>query len=257
MTDKINIRFKHLRVKLRLHGINIAEDVYHRFHPATKNPGCEICVFCFSSSKITKEHVLPKWVFEKDTESTLISSVNKQTQTYNKVVIPACSNCNNSILAPIEKHIFKIIQDISCKSHDLADLSNLIRWLEILDYKLQVYDCRRKYIKYEKNEYDDFFGILPVAHLRHFKDMNPYKAYDLLRSSQRRITIKKKENFKSLVIFDTLVPHFNFFTQPNEYIFISFPMIKIAAFYFLKKSFSNESDASKEALFIIKKVFQS
>ena len=67
--QKIDSNFTHLRVNLRKHGLVIAKDVFHRFHPATKNPGNEICVFCNSTLKITKEHVLPKWVFEKDVES--------------------------------------------------------------------------------------------------------------------------------------------------------------------------------------------
>ena len=255
--QKIDSNFTHLRVNLRKHGLVIAKDVFHRFHPATKNPGNEICVFCNSTLKITKEHVLPKWVFEKDVESSLISSVNKQTQTYNKAVIPACAICNNSILAPIEKHIYKIVHNLEKHNYDREDLSNLIRWLEILDYKLQVFDCRRLYIKHGKGKYDSTWGILPVGHLRHFIDLNPFKAYDFIRSSQRRITIKKKIVFNSLLIFDTLYAHFNFFTQPNEYIFISFPMQKTAIFYFFREEFETDSEAYEEALYIIEQVSKS
>ena len=256
---KIDLKFKYLRVKLRQYGIEISEDVFKRHHPATIDINDEICVFCNSNSKITKEHVLPKWLFEKNTERSFISSVNKQTQKYNKAVIPTCSLCNNSILAHIENHIIKVIEGLeSCEFYSNDDLSNIIRWLEILDYKLQVYDCRRKYIKYGNSKYDSDWGNLPVAMLRHFIDMNPFKALTYLRNSQRRITVKNKtERSNSLIIFDTAAAHFNFFTQPNEYIFISFPMHKIAFFYLLKKNHEQNKDAEKEALYLMKNVFES
>lgn len=256
MTE-IDSNFKFLRVKLRQFGVEISDDVFKRYHPATIKIKEEICVFCNSTDQITKEHVLPRWVFEKNTENTLISSVNKQTQTYNKAVIPTCALCNNSILAQIENHIIKVIQRLeTCETYNDVDLKNVIRWLQILDYKLQVFDCRRKYIKYGKSEYSSDWGIIPISMMRHFIDMNPFLAYNFLRQSQRRITVKAKtiEN-NSLIIFDTVSPHFNFFTQPNEYIFISFPMNKIAIFLFLKKKFSNSKEATDEAYYIMKNVF--
>ncbi len=132
MTE-IDLKFKYIRVKLRQHGMVICDDVFRRYHPATTNIKEEICVFCNSTSKITKEHVLPKWLFENDIESSMISSVNKQTQTYNKAVIPACAICNNSILAPIEKNIIKAIQGLETSDfYSAEDLCNIIRWLEIL-----------------------------------------------------------------------------------------------------------------------------
>jgi hypothetical protein len=78
-------------------------NVYNRFHPGAYKVGKEICVFCGSSEKLTKEHVFPNGFFEKDTNLGFVSSANKLTQTYNKAVIPCCANCNNSILSEIEK----------------------------------------------------------------------------------------------------------------------------------------------------------
>jgi hypothetical protein len=34
-------------------------NVYNRFHPGAYNVGKEICIFCGSSEKLTKEHVFP------------------------------------------------------------------------------------------------------------------------------------------------------------------------------------------------------
>lgn len=258
MTE-LDLKFKSLRVKLRKSGMDISEDVFKRYHPTTKNAKDEICVFCYSTSKITKEHILPKWMFEKNTEISFISSVNRQTQTYNKAVIPTCSVCNNSILSHIENHIIKVIEGLEAyEIYNNDDLCNIIRWLEILDYKLQVYDCRRKYIKYGNSEYDHDWGTMPVAWLRHLIDLNPFKVLEYLRSSQRRITVKAKTTrISSLVIFDTSKPQFIFFSQPNEYIFVSFPMYKIALFYFLRKKHEHYMEAYNEALYLMHKVFES
>jgi len=255
----INLNFKSLRVNFRKHGIEISENVFHRFHPATLNIGDEICVFCKSTFNLTKEHVFPKWLFEKNTNIRFISSVNRQSQTYNKAVIPTCSDCNNDTLAEIEKHIIKILDVLDSNPKIFTDeLEDIIRWLEILDYKTQVYDCRRKYIKYDDSEYDPFWGILPLAHMRHFMEMNPFKALDYLRRSQRRITVKSKDNrLNSLIFFRTSRPHFDFFCQPDEYIYVSFPMYKMAVFYFLRKEFDNVKDAGKEALYYIDQVSKS
>lgn len=254
--QEINSKFKSIRVNLRKEGADICEDVFRRFHPSTIRAKKEICIFCNSTSQLTKEHVLPRWVFQKSTTSEFISSVNRQSQTYNKSVIPTCSECNNSILGYIENHMIKSVERLQfCKTYDEDDLSNSIRWLEIIDYKAQVYDCRRKYFKYGKSEYDKDWGIFPVAMMRHFIDMNPFKVHTYIRSAQRRITVKNKNNrLNSLIIFDTLHPHFNFFTKPNEYVFVSFPTCRIALFYFLRKNFNLLEDAKKEALHIISMV---
>lgn len=161
--------------------------------------------------------MLPKWLFEKDVESRFISSINRQTQTYNKAVIPTCSDCNNTILVEIENSVINILQNIEIGNHlSDGDFSNIIRWLEILDYKLQVYDCRRKCVKHRNSEYDPVWGIMPVACMRHFIDMNPFKAHDYLRRSQRRIAVKSKLNrFQSLVLFEMSEPDFDFFAQPR------------------------------------------
>lgn len=254
--QEINSKFKSLRVNLRKEGLDICEDVFRRFHPSTLKIKKEICVFCNTTSQLTKEHVLPRWVFQKSTSSEFISSVNRQSQTYNKAVIPTCSECNNSILGYIENHMIKLVERLEfCHSYNENDLYDSIRWLELIDYKAQIYDCRRKYLKYGNSEYDTTWGIFPVAMMRHFIDMNPYKAHTYIRSAQRRITVKNKSNrLNSLVVFETSHPHLNFFTKPNEYVFVSFPTSKIALFYFLRKKFSLLEEAKNEALHIISMV---
>jgi hypothetical protein len=208
---------------------------------------------------LTPLHVLPKWMLGDDIQETMTSSVNKQMVTYNKAVIPACSECNNSILASIEKYIINLIHHLEVSDDcGVEDISNIIRWLEIIDYKLQVLDCRRKYIKYKDSDYDRDWGIFPVSMMRHFLSMSPWKAYDWLRNSQRRITVKTKiDGINSFVVLKPRVQHFYFFSQPNEYIYISFPMCRVASFYFFKRRFDFYKDAAAEAIDIIRKVAET
>ena len=259
MQSAIDKSFQSLRVNLRKQGPKITEDVFFRFHPITEKKPVERCVFCGSTSKLTREHVIPRWVFEKDVNLRFISGVNMQTQTYNKAVIPACAKCNNSVLGIIEKEIKQTItQYIFIKEHEEQAAANVMRWLELLDYKGQVYDCRRLYLKYATNKYDSSWGIFPLAMMRHFIELKPLAPFDYLRNSQRRITIKEKvKRINSLVIFRPKKPHFNFFVKPTEYIYISFPLTNIAFFYFFKTNFLNYSDAIKKALYIIKRVAET
>lgn len=254
--NDINEDFKYLRVNFRKKGKIIAEDVFKRVHPATPKNTKEICVFCKSTSGLTREHVLPQWLFENNTDISMISSVNKQTQTFHKAVVPTCSTCNNIALSNIEEYIIKTIKKIDSENnYTQGDLSNIIRWLEILDYKLQVYDCRRRYIKYGDSEYIQGWGEFSVAMLRHLSEMNPFIAYNFLRQSQNRITIKGKlERIDSLLVFKPKTSKFNFFNLPNEHIFITFPMFKIAIFYFLRKSHNSKKEALNEAYEIMTKV---
>ncbi|OPC34465.1 hypothetical protein [Elizabethkingia miricola] len=255
-TDKLNSLFIPLRVNFRKYGPEIAYDVFYRFHPTTLKPAPEVCVFCNSSKKLTKEHVIPKWLFQNNTGCGFEIATNNQFIKYNHSVVPACDTCNNSILAEIEKNIILILSRLeNSESYKNEDLKNIIRWLEILEYKLQVFQCRLKFIKYGSNNYSQEFGVLQVAWMRHFWEMNPFKALSHLKFIQKSITIKEKSlSLNSLVIFTTKDPHHEFFHQPSEYIFISFPMFKIAIFYFFRRKFDNLEDCQYEAIRIMKKI---
>lgn len=255
MSKKINSLFIPIRVNLRKHGSEIAEDVFYRFHPATFSVGSEICVFCKTQKNLTKEHVLPKWLFQNKTNIGFEIKTNQQSISYLKSVVPACNNCNNSILAEVEKKIILILENLEKnKYYYNNDLENIIRWLEIIEYKLQVFSNRLKYIKYANEPFSDF-GTLPISWMNHFWEMNPFKALSNLKFIQRNISIKNKSsNLNSLIIFKTKEPHFEFFHQASEYIFISFPMYNNAIFYFFRKKFKNAKEAQCEAIEIMKKV---
>lgn len=102
MLDHLKIQI--LRVELRNSSgsiiQNLIENYIQRNKRATKHT--EICMFCGSTNNLTKEHVLPRWVFDNSTERFFTTDINGFNQTYIKTTIPACSICNSDILNSLE-----------------------------------------------------------------------------------------------------------------------------------------------------------
>lgn len=255
---QIDQKIKDLRVNLRHNAELIVDDVFQRHAIANSYKTDEICVFCNSKNNITDEHIIPRWVFEKCTKQYFVINVNKQKQTYNKSTIPVCSNCNNCILSYIEKYIIGILEIIN-DSHEYyqSEAENIIRWLEIIDYKLQIHGTRLRYIKHAKSKsYDKDLSVLSIASISHSMNFAPWRVFTHIRNAQRRIIRKSKlKNINSLVIFEDQKATLNFLNKMNEYIYISFPQFKISFFYFLRKEFSNLEMAKDEAELILQTEF--
>ncbi|MBW8323293.1 MAG: hypothetical protein K0M50_00880 [Prolixibacteraceae bacterium] len=258
----VSYNFKCLRVKLRQNSKMVVEDVLSRHIPkisAKDKSKKEICIFCASDEDITKEHVLPKWTFEKSTEMFFITDINGSEQTYNKTTIPACADCNNNVLASIESYIISIFKGVDLLKTFFSnkDLHNIIRWLEIIEYKFQILEIRRKFTKSKYADYIPYLADVPISIMRENINYSPSKAIAQIRIAQKRITVKsKKEKENSLVIFKTKNESFHFFHHLNDFIFLELPEFKIALFYFYSKTFVNTKDAHEAAMKIIKSVYE-
>lgn len=55
---------------------HIADNYIKRDRDKAVKPWMSKCMFCGSSEKISKEHVLPRWVFERSTEKFFINDIN-------------------------------------------------------------------------------------------------------------------------------------------------------------------------------------
>lgn len=259
----INIKLKKLRVKLRQNSKKIMDDVLERHVPnisLKEKSKKEICVFCANETGLTKEHVLPKWVFENCTKKFFVTDINGSEQTYNKTTIPACSNCNNDLLGNIEKYIISTFENIDLSSaffnHD--EIHNIIRWLEIIEYKFQLLEIRRKFFKSKNLENSSYFRNIPISIMRANIDYSPDKAVSQIRLAQKRVTTKSKfNNENSLVIFKTKNESFYFFHHLNDFIFLELPKYRVALFYFYSKEFENNEIAKNEAMKIISSVYES
>ncbi|GEC80243.1 hypothetical protein [Flavobacterium aquatile] len=260
---EIDIKLKNLRVKLRQNSKEIMDDVLKRHVPRISSKDKskkEICVFCASKDNLTKEHVLPKWTFENCTKKFFVTDINGSEQTYNKTTIPVCANCNNNLLGSVESYIISIFNDTDLSNSFFSNdqLHNIIRWLEIIEYKFQLLEIRRKFIKSKSSQYIEYLRDIPVSIMRANIDYSPSKAVTQIRTAQKRVTEKSKvSNGNSLVIFKTKNESFYFFHHLNEFIFLELPKFGIALFYFYSQKFEKAEVAKDEALKVIKEVYNS
>lgn len=204
---------------------------------------------------------MPKWTFENCTEKFFVTGINGSEQTYNKTTIPVCANCNNNLLGSIESYIISIFNDtdLSNSSFSNEQLQNIIRWLEIIEYKFQLLEIRRKFIKAKSSDYIEYLRDIPVSIMRANIDYSPSKALAQIRTAQKRVTEKSKVgNLNSLVLFKTKNESFYFFHHYlNDFIFLELPKFGIALFYFYSQKFENVKVAKDEAMKIITDVYNS
>jgi len=258
---EIDIKLRNLRVKLRQNSKEIMDDVLKRHVPkisSKEKPKKEICVFCANEDNLTKEHVLPKWTFENCPKELFVTNINGSKQTYNKTTIPVCANCNNNLLGSIESYIISIFNETDLSNSFFSDdqLHNIIRWLEIIEYKYQLLEIRRKFIKSNSSEYIKYLRDIPVTIMRENIDYSPSKAVIQIRTAQKRVTEKSKVgNQNSLIIFKTKNESFYFFHHLNDFIFLELPKFGIALFYFYSRKFENVEVAKNEAMKIITEVY--
>lgn len=130
--------------------------------------------------------------------------------------------------------------------------------MEIIEYKFQLLEIRRKFIKSKSSNYIEYLRDIPVSIMRENINYSPIKALAQIRLSQKRVTQKSKfENENSLVIFKTKNENFYFFHHLNDFIYLELPKFRIALFYFYSRNFENKVDAKDNAMEIITSVYES
>ena len=257
----IDKNLKSLRILVRQNSKIIMDHfIQNNISRLTKNNGkvVDICMFCGSPDNLTKEHVMPRWAFENSTVKFFNTEVNGIDQTYMKTTIPLCAKCNNNILSSIEKYINKSFSEADPDIRDFTpdEISIIIIWLEIIDFKFEILNARRLFKASKENGFIPYLADFPISVLRPNVNYSPIKAISEIRRSQKRLTVKdKSNNFNSLVIFKTANKTFHFFHTMDEFIFIELPLFKIALFYFYKKTFSTIEDGHVDAMKIIDKVY--
>jgi hypothetical protein len=215
-------------------------------------------MFCGSTKDISREHVIPRWTFEGRTEKYFTTNINGLPQTYNKTTIPACTICNNERLNALERYIQNLFTEVDPERtyFNYSEIEFIIRWLEIIDYKFQILNTRRRFLRSREKGYIPYLSDIPLFVLRPNVDYNPGKAITELRRSLKRLTIKnKRDNINSLQVFKTTNKGFHFFHTMDDFIFIELPQYEIALFYFYKRTFPSINKSKKEASKIIDKFY--
>ena len=222
---------------------------------AESKPLQPICLFCASTIGITAEHVLPRWVFNKDADRTFNTRINGLSHKYSRTTIPACRTCNNNLLNALEKRVFQLF--LAHQQHqnffNREEKSDVIRWLELLDYKYQVFSLNTRFRALKGKVVIPFLSDYPLSVLDSNIEFSPVKVIRSLRAALGRIATKSKvKNLNSLVTFKTSNPDIHFFHKNNDFIFLELPKYKLALLYFYVQIFPNELEARDAAMEIIK-----
>jgi len=216
----------------------------------------EMCIICGSREKLTREHVIPQWVYGRCTKRTFKTTTNGIYQTYNKTTLPACLDCNSNLLGYLERHLKHEFERIDLTQQEFSKetLELVILWLEILEYKFQVLNLRRNINKVRGAEYIPFIGKMPIAMFQGPLESTPAKVFRNLRSSLHALSVKSKAaRLNSLCTIYTKNKDFHFFHSTNNFIFIELPCFGVAFFYFYKQAFDDYNIATKTAMELVEK----
>jgi hypothetical protein len=217
-----------------------------------------VCLFCHSNQHITKEHVLPKWAFQKKSDKFFITNINGLSHTYNQTTLPACLNCNSKILNYFEKEINRLFNKFKQVGFFFSggELEDLIRWFEILDYKFQVFSIITKFHALKNTGNIPYLTDFSLSVLDSQMDYSASKVLSTLRISIKRITKKSKiSSINSLVIFKTTNQGMHFWHKNNDYLFLELPQKGVALFYFYERQFSTIEEAHATAVDIIREQY--
>ncbi|MEC6832063.1 hypothetical protein VXS06_09840 [Photobacterium toruni] len=244
----VNLKLVQFRKKIRLNQKKIIDTI-------KKDHSTHSCIFCGDINKLTKEHVIPQWVYNRCTKRTFVTTTNGASQTYNKTTLPACKDCNSNILGSLERHLKHEFQkiDVSKDGFSRETLELIILWLETLEYKFQVLDLRRNLNKVKGGEYIPYIGKMPISMFQGPSDTSPAKVFSNLRSCLKTLSIKSKaEKINSLCVIHTKNKDFHFFHSSNNFIFIELAEYGVAFFYFYKEVFDDHQSAILSAQKIVK-----
>ncbi len=134
----LNKKLIKFRKKIRLNQKKVIDTI-------VKDHTAHICIFCGETENLTREHVIPQWVYGRCTKRDFITTTNGGRQTYNKTTMPACKDCNSNILGSIERQLKHEFDRVNVKEEAFSKetIELIILWLESLEYKFQILDLRR------------------------------------------------------------------------------------------------------------------
>src|SRR5665811_1324393 len=176
------------------------------------------CLLCGSESNITKEHVLPKWVFESDSQRSFTTDVNQLSQKYISTTLPMCSYCNTETLNKLEVYIQKTLSQVDLKTtyYSSENWENIIRWLETIDFKFQLLDLTTKFRVHKEASSIPFLADFSIAEIR---DLSIRTIKSKTRLSLKRISTKNKSKMaSSLIVGTTKIKTFHYFHKSGQFI---------------------------------------
>lgn len=214
------------------------------------------CILCGTDKNITKEHVLPKWIFEGNAKHFFTTDVNQLSRLYIKSTLPACKSCNSDLLNSIERYIQKTLceVDLQKRYYTSDEWDNVIRWLEIIDFKFQVLDIVTKFRAHKTAGYIPALADFSIAFMR---DLSIRTVTSKTRRALQRIGTKNKNNrANSLVVGRTIKKTFHYFHTSGQFIHLELPTYNKGFFYFYEKEYKSDRGALNAAKKIIKSAYK-
>jgi hypothetical protein len=147
-------------------------------------------------------------------------------------------------------------RDVAADPFGWGETQEIIRWLELIDYKFQIYNITRRFKASKKVGKIPYLMDFPLYMLLPNKDYTPFQVLSAIRRSLKRLSVfQKYDHLNSLVVFRTSNKGYHFFHTIDDFIFLELPQHQIAFFYFFKEEFETTTAAHDKAMEIIKKVY--
>lgn len=184
--------------------------------------GKECCIICGTDKNITKEHLLPKWVFENDVKKSFFISPEDTLYSYRLSYLPCCKTCNSSVLGNFEHHIREILKKEN-KDFTISEKEDIIFWIKYLDFKFKI------------------FGVEKACH-RNTKSKSYIGLWDKPRNNPKNFfydLFDLPTTTSSLIVSEPKQKNFDFFYWKDHYFSITLPQCNVSIIYFFTNKIEN------------------
>ncbi|NME36701.1 MULTISPECIES: hypothetical protein [Fusobacterium] len=186
----------------------------------TKNKEIGFCILCGNNEKITKEHLIPQWTFEKNIKLGFYDE-NNCLFSFHNTYIPCCKKCNSIILSKVEQYIKDIFSKEE-KTFSILEKENIIFWLKYIIFKIEI-------LGFEKIESKDLKIKKEKTNSINFSTNQKINYFLIFENFLKGIT---EENINSLIIKkDIENKYFKFSYKKGEFIFLTLPQCHVSIFY--------------------------
>lgn len=184
--------------------------------------GKECCIICGTDKNITKEHLLPKWVFENDVKKSFFISPEDTLYSYRLSYLPCCKTCNSSVLGNFEHHIREILKREN-KNFTISEKEDIIFWIKYLDFKFKIFEVEKACHRNTKSKSNIGLWDKPRNNPKNFF----YDLFDLPATTN------------SLIISEPKQKNFDFFYWKDHYFSITLPQCNVSIIYFFTNKIEN------------------
>lgn len=200
--------------------LTLLQSIEKNFEISDYGESC--CIICGTDKNITKEHLLPKWVFENDIKKSFFISPEDTLYSYRLCYLPCCKTCNSNVLGNFEHHIREILKRKN-KNFTISEKEDIIFWIKYLDFKFKIFGVEKACHKNSKSKSNIGLRDKPRNNPKNFF----YDLFDLPITTS------------SLIISEAKQKNFDFFYWKDHYFSITLPQCNVSIIYFFTNKIEN------------------